>query len=295
MKPNSLKYGDTIGIISPCIALTPEYFATPLSVLESKGFKVKLSENIFKNTHGYAASEKERADDFNSMISDDNVKMILFGGGYVCNEILPFIDFENIKMHSKIICSYSDGTALLNIIYSITGLITYYGQSPKTFNQLTDYNYSHFKANFMSMHENEFEKTGEWLTICTGACEGTLIGGYIENFALLLGGQYFSYDNKSKYILFLEDHEKFSKPERVSMLLSHIEQSKFMKNVTGILFGHYSLNKSTELINILKRCGERNHIPVVSCDDFGHGINNAILPIGLPAKMDANTQKLMFV
>ncbi len=46
--------------------------------------------------------------------------MVLFGGGEGGNELLPYIDFENIATHPKIVCSYSDGTTILNAIYTKT-------------------------------------------------------------------------------------------------------------------------------------------------------------------------------
>jgi muramoyltetrapeptide carboxypeptidase len=61
------------------------------------GFIVKEGKNLYKNTYGYLASEQERADDFSEMILDNEVKMILFGGGNGGNELLPYINYENIK------------------------------------------------------------------------------------------------------------------------------------------------------------------------------------------------------
>lgn len=88
--------------------------------------------------------------DFNSMIADDDVRMLLFGGGEVCNEILPYVDYENIVKHPKIICSYSDGTTLLNAIHSKTGLITFYGASPRTYFDLSEYNWQSFEKRLMT-------------------------------------------------------------------------------------------------------------------------------------------------
>ena len=291
MKAPLLKKGDVIGIISPCT--TPnEEIKKSFSVIEKKGFKIKLSKNFFKSTYGYAATERERADDFNDMVSDKKVKMIFFSGGTVCNEVLPFIDFDNIKHNPKIICSFSDGTTLTNAVFSRTGLITYYGQGPNTFINLTDYNNAHFNANFISGDNKEFRKASEWKTLYGGVSEGILVGGYIQNFALLLGSKYFSYNPKKKYILFIEDHEKYSWPARVSMLLAHIEQSEFMKNVSGFIFGHYSANENFEMDSILKRFSERNSIPMIKCDDFGHGKNQAIFPTGSHVNLDADNKQL---
>ena len=48
-------------------------------------------------------------------------------GGNNTNSILPYIDYDYLKAHPKIIIGYSDVTALLLAIYAKTGLVTFYG------------------------------------------------------------------------------------------------------------------------------------------------------------------------
>lgn len=292
MKPERLKKGDTIGIIAPCFRLTPESIENSVRNLEEKGFRVKLSKNIFSASHGYAASPGERAEDFNAMIADTEVKMLLFGGGEVSNELLPLIDYEAVKRNSKIICSYSDSTTLLEAIYANTGLVTFYGASLRTFANPTEYNLGCFNDRLTRTDKPDFERNSEWRTISSGTCEGTLIGGYLLNFAMLLGGEYFSYDRNKKYILFLEDHIKFNIPAAVARYFAHIEQSGFFSQVTGLLWGHYSPDESPEIDRILKRTGDRYGFPVVRCEDYGHGENNAVLPIGIRGVLDADAHTL---
>ncbi len=110
-------------------------------MLESLGYRVKIGENIYRDTYGYLASEMERADDINAMAADDSVKMVFFGGEGG-NEPVPYLDFETIRRHPKIYCSYSDGTTLLNTIRSKGNFVTYYGQSPGMFSDLRYYDYS---------------------------------------------------------------------------------------------------------------------------------------------------------
>jgi muramoyltetrapeptide carboxypeptidase len=45
----------------------------------------------------------------------------------------------------------------------------------------------------------------------------------------------------------------------------------------------------------LKCFGEKHNIPVVYCDDFGHGRNHAIFPIGAKAALDADRKTLEFL
>jgi muramoyltetrapeptide carboxypeptidase len=128
-----------------------------------------------------------------------------------------------------------------------------------------------------------------------GICEGLLIGGYTTSMAFLVGNQYFSYDKSKKYILFLENYEKYNSPADISTHLAYIEQNDIIKNITGLLFGHYSENEYPVLEECLKRFGERNKIPVMMCDDFGHGINHGIIPIGQNARMNTENKVLEYI
>jgi muramoyltetrapeptide carboxypeptidase len=295
MIADRLNHGDTIGLISPSHIADADKYGRIINVLERRGFKVKTGKNLFKNTYGYSAAEYERADDLNDMFSDDDVKMVFFGGGEGGNELLPYIDYDNIARHPKIVCSYSDGTTILNAIYAKTGLITYYGQAPGIFDDLRYYDYMQFCSHFVKGYTEEFVSNSKWQSIIDGVCEGKLIGGYTRNFALLLGSSYFSYNKNEKYILFLEDHEKFCEMNEVSSYISHIEQSSFINNVVGMLFGHYSTSRCQELFQRLERFGKRYDIPAAYCDDFGHGVNHAILPIGRTARLDTANKVLVFV
>lgn len=294
IKPNRLYKGDTIGILSPSYVLDQDKIQPAMDKLKELGFKIKIAKNTFKNTYGYAAAPEERAEDFNSMISDSDVKMLLFGGGEVCNEILPLVDFQSIQKNPKIICSYSDSTTILNAITSLTGLVTYYGQSLRTFFDLNDYNFQCFHSAFCSDGFKDFRSNSKWEGIRRGKCEGELIGGYLANFAIMLNGSYLKYDSSKRYILFIEDHIKFSSPAVVSKYLSHIEQSGFMKSVTGMIFGHYSEEESPIINEILLRLSTKYNIQAIKCDDFGHGVNNAIIPIGINAEMDTEKRLLSF-
>jgi muramoyltetrapeptide carboxypeptidase len=289
-----IKYGDKIGIVSPSHIAEKEHYSKIFRGIKSAGFEICAGNNIYKNTYGYIAAEKERADDFNGMILNDEIKMVFFGGGTGANEIIPLLDYEKIKDHPKIICSYSDGSTILNTIYSKTGLIVYYGQTPGIFTDLRYYDYKQFISNFVDGGIKTFEKNSEWKVLNHGICEGILIGGYTENAAFLAGSKYFTCDKSKKYILFLENHEKYSSPALISAHLAYIEQNDIMENITGLLFGHYSEKECPELERCLERFGKRNNIPVITCDDFGHGINHGILPIGQNAAMNTKDKTLAY-
>jgi len=289
-----LQLGSTIGIISPSHVAKADEYARITRVFKRLGFKVKLGANISKDTWGYVASAAERAADLNAMVADDAVDMVYFSGGESGVDILPEIDYENIKRHPKIFCSYSDGTSIVNAIYAQTGLVTYYGVAPGDFIDLRQYDYEQFIAHFVDGNPKEFSSDSEWKTLNGGKCEGVLIGGYSSLFGLLLSNRYFKYDKSVKYLLFIEDSDYFSNVGEVATYLSSIGQSEFMDCVTGLIFGHYADTVPDDLLKYLKRFGKEHGIPVVYTDDFGHGTKHAILPIGVTAKLDANAKRLRF-
>lgn len=290
-KAPRLKVGDTIGVIAPCYTLEPDWLGEAVPHLESMGFRVKFAKNAFSQAWGFVGTAEERAEDFNAMFADDEVKCILFGGGEVSNEILPLIDYDAVMRHPKILCSFSDSTTLLNAVAARSGLVTFNGASVSTFDQANPYNIASFRARLMS-DSLTYEKSGEWTTIHPGSGTGRLLGGYLVNFALLQNTAYLPLDANETYLLFIEDHESFCTPPAVARNFAHLEQCGLFDRAAGLIWGHYSDEPQPLIDDILMRLGNRYDIPVVKTDDFGHGEYNAILPIGVSARLDADTRTL---
>ena len=77
--PNKIKRGDTIGVIAPSNPIIDENIEEikkAKKIIESIGFKVKYSTNLFANTNKYSATAEEKANDINEMFADKEVKMI---------------------------------------------------------------------------------------------------------------------------------------------------------------------------------------------------------------------------
>ena len=294
MRPQCLSQGDTIGLVAPCHVAERERYAPILDAIRSLGFQVRLGDHFFRNTYGYLASEEERAEDINSMAREKEVKMVLFGGGEGGEEVLPYLDYSAIRAHPKFYVSYSDGTSILSAITRKTGLVTYYGALPGMFENLTPYNKQQFFSHFVEGPAKEFVPSAPWRLLCPGEGTGILAGGYLGNAALLTGGQYFPRLDGGPYLLFLEDHERFSSVAHVSALISHLEQSGLAFRTAGLLFGHYSLDVPAGLLERLKRFGLKYGVPVAYCDDFGHGENHGILPMGRMAVLNTDEGTLQF-
>ena len=286
IKPQRLQTGDTIGFIAPSYKVKRDPIERAAENLRKLGYKVKFSKYLFSTTNEYAGSIEERAEDFNAMIADPEVKMVFFTGGEVGNEILPFIDYENIKKNPKILCSYSDSTTVLNAVNHMTGLVTFYGSSPRFFeNEPIEYTLTNFEKRLRST-SLDYVKNSEWRALTHGKAEGILIGGYLINFATLLGLEWYENLPDEDIILFIEDHEKFSNPAMISKWFTMLEHKGVFKRAKALIFGHYSLEEKPVIDDILTRIGKRYNIPVIRNEDFGHGANGAILPISVSARLD---------
>jgi len=294
MQAKRLPHNGTIGIFCPSHVAVPERYTMQLAGIERMGFEVKLGANFYKNTWGYAASAQERADDFNALIADSSVDAVLFNGGSGAAEILPYIDYDNIRRNPKRIGSYSDGTSILNAIHAQTGLVVYYGTAPGIFGDLRHYDYAQFCAHFVKSYSaTHFEHNSNWITLNSGQCEGALVGGYTTLVAQMISNRYLGFEEQA-YILFLETHEKHNTIGATAGELAFIEQTLFMSKVKGLIFGHFSVETPHDLLRCLERFGKRHNIPVVYTNDFGHGTRHGILPIGAKAKLDADSQSVSF-
>jgi len=126
--PPKLKQGDEIRIIAPARSLS--LLSEDLVILakenfEKQGFKITFSKNCKEKDMFNSSSVKLRVDDLHEAFSDENVKAVFTViGGFNSNQILKYLDYDLIKNNPKILCGYSDITALANAITAKTGLIT---------------------------------------------------------------------------------------------------------------------------------------------------------------------------
>lgn len=287
--------GDTIGICSPSHVATPDGYAPMIAALTARGYRVKLANNLYNSSWGYASSPEDRAADINQLVRDPEVKLIAFGGGEGAVDVLPLVDWEAVRAAPKRWMSYSDGTDLLNTVWSRTGCVTFYGQCPHHLADASDYNADQFSRMMEEALPETHRRSSPWHPLTGGACEGTLCGGYLDNFVFLNCAGWVTPPKDMPLVLLIEDHRMFFGIEHESALLTRLEQSPLMRQVTGLLFGHYGDPTDMQLLERLTVLGQRWHIPVAYCDDFGHGDNHAILPIGVRARLDVDAQTLTYL
>lgn len=286
-----LNKGDTIGLAAPSWLMTPEKAQPIVEALQGMGYRVKCPKNLFASGWGYAASPEERADAFNEMIRDEEVKMIFFSGGEGADDVTPLLDYEAAKRSPKLYLSYSDGTSILNTLWARGCGRQLYGQMPGLVTEMSPGDRAQFEQ-FTGGHPAAHTASTPWHCLTPGRAQGTLIGGYLLNFTYLVLMGVIPLDRN--YVLFIEDHEQFFKIEAESAFIGRFEQCGIMPHVKGLLFGHYSAPVNEQLLERLRRLGERWGIPVAYCDDFGHGEHHAIFPMGAQAVFEPAEKMLRY-
>jgi len=130
--PEKLHKGDEIRVIAPARSLSllnEEIINLAQERLLKLGFKVTFAYNCREKDLFLSSSIDSRVKDIHEAFRDQNVKAILTAtGGFNSNQLLNYLDYDLIRNNPKILCGYSDITALLNAIMAKTGLVTYSGR-----------------------------------------------------------------------------------------------------------------------------------------------------------------------
>lgn len=295
-----LKIGDEIRVIAPSRSLSvvrEDKYNKALSFLKKQGFNVTFSKHSQERDEWGSSSIASRVEDIHDAFLNENVKMVITAiGGFNVNQILEHIDYELIKQNPKILCGYSDITALLNAIYAKTGLITYHGAHFSTFGFDIEAEYTQ-KAFFDCMMKdndlviNPSETAKEYTVIQKGVCKGTIIGGNLCTLNLLQGTEFMP--TADNIVLFIEDDNIMGDyfPYEFDRNFQSLLQVYGAKNIKGIVFGRFDECCKMDSKTVKRIVSEKvpKDIPVIFGVDFGHIFPMITFPIG--GKVRINTEE----
>ena len=279
MNAKKLKTGDYIGLISPSNYIDEEDkkdIKESINLLKNKGYDVVFAKNAYKNTTGYGASAKEKAEDIHEMYENKKVKAILtIKGGFNSNSVFDNLDLDLIKANNKILCGYSDATSYINYIQAKTGNSCFIGPNLKSLNSWeTDYSFKEMLNHFENGNFDLLCQDDEVTCIYKGNAKGKLIGGNLSLITNLIDE--LDFENK---ILFLEEWAFESPAAMVSNHLYRLKQKGIFNKLSGIWLGNYDGEYSIEKILIDTISDLKLDIPIIKTNNFGHTERKMTIPI----------------
>jgi len=317
MIPNKLKPRDEIRVVAPSRSMgiiSQGVREIAIKRFKEMGLKITYAKNVDEKDEFASSSIESRVADLHNAFADPNVKGILTAiGGFNVNQILKYLDYDLIGNNPKILCGFSDITALSNAIYAKTGLVTYSGPHFSSFGMLKGFEYTaeYFKKCLMEDDSFEVVSSKEWsndpwfldqekrefitnegyVSINDVEAEGKIIGGNLCTLNLLQGSEYMPSLQDS--ILFIEDDDGFGDNFDVEFdrnLQSLIHLPDF-SGVKGIVIGRSEKRVAIpidRLKKIIETKKELDGMLVTYGFDFGHTTPIFTIPIGGKAKISVH-------
>jgi muramoyltetrapeptide carboxypeptidase LdcA involved in peptidoglycan recycling len=313
----------TIGVFSSSLCGTAgqeKNVRYAIDFFEARGYHVKLGalSGTGAKRAWRAGGIAERAAEFNALLRDPEVDCLMASsGGCVSNSILPYIDYDFLRAHPKIIIGFSDITALLLGIYAQTGLTTYYGPvfsqfwrktpinelvflymeavlsgAQRPFTLPTPTEWTDESIDFHERHRYHMRKNA-LRTLRGGAAEGRLLPCNLNTLDGIWGSPYMP-EIRPGDILLLEDTKKDI--ETAERSFSHLKLCGVFDRIGGLLLGKHidqdgegsGLTDSDVFLEVAGRFD----FPVLADFDCSHAAPMLTLPVGAPVRLDADRQTL---
>jgi muramoyltetrapeptide carboxypeptidase len=306
VKPAPLPERATIAVVAPSsppqtrseIEQATEYF-------EALGHQVVFGPN-HRKVHGYlAGTDEERAADVQWALSEPGIDMVhMLCGGYGAARLHDRIDWGALG-EPRIVCGFSDITAIHLALAAHAGWVTFYGPNFIRFTRRKEELTEETKYWFHRAFQPEplgrvFEDPEDpyVLTVGGGAVEAPLVGGCLTLLCSSIGTQYELQTDGC--VLMVEDLN--TETYLVDTALNHLIRAGKLDNAAGFVFGtNVNLKPLTvpeaaesmlSIEEILDELIAPLGIPAIANVPVGHGKHMATMPLGATVRLDGDAKTL---
>ena len=311
VKPPALPDEATIAVVAP--ASPPQErsgIEQATAYFESRGHEVVFGPN-HRKVHGYlAGSDEERAADLQWALSEPGIDMVhALEGGYGTARLYPLIDWEALGA-PRIVCGFSDLTALHLFVQRHAAWVSFYGPSFLRFTR-TKGDYELTKETEEWFHRAlrpeplgmvfEDPEDPYVLTLGEGTAEAPLAGGCLTLLASSIGTPY-EVETEGR-ILIVEDLN--TEAYLIDTALNHLRLAGKLDGIAGFAFGtsvnlgYQTLPEGPEstlsIEEILDELIAPLGVPAIANVPFGHGKHLATMPLGARARIDGAAKSLEII
>ena len=273
---------------------------------ESRGHRVVFGPN-HRKVHGYlAGTDEERAADVQWALSEPGIDMVhALTGGYGVARFYRLVDWGAVG-DPRIVCGYSDITALHLALAKHAAWVTFYGPNFLRFTRRKDdypltptteeWFHRAFQPEPLGRVFEDLENPYV-LTIGAGAAEAPLVGGCLTLLAASIGTPFeFEADG---CVLMVEDLN--TEPYLIDTALNHLLQAGKLDDIAGFVFGtDVNLKNQTiptspsrpSIEEMLDELIAPLGVPAIANVPVGHGKHMATMPLGVTARIDGDKKTL---
>lgn len=231
-----------------------------------------LSKHIFAQNSVFGGTAQERAESLMDFYKDEEIQAIFdVSGGDLANEVLPYLDFEEIAKSEKQFWGYSDLTTIINAIYTKTENESVLYQVRNLVYDRAYEQVARFNKEEMYNFSYEFVQGKEM--------SGLVVGGNIRCLLKLAGTEY--WPDMNEKILLLEAMGG-TVPQMVTYL-NQLKQMGVFEQISGILLGTFSKMEAEEckptIVELVKMYAG-TEIPIAKTQEIGHGTDSKGIIIG---------------
>lgn len=295
--PPRLEPSDTIGIMAPSTLVNKDKLEQAAFKLQEKGYKTFIHPQCYEAEGSSAGTPSQKAEALHELIENPEIKMILTAaGGNHSGMLLKHIDYSLIKNNPKIICGYSDVTALLCAIQNKTSLITYHG--PTASHLIRDkYSDDQFDQliHMLSGTSKNIDLNHGSTPVKNGDSFGHLIGGNLSLISSIVGTPYAPEFKGS--ILFLEDCA--DQLSRYARMITQLYNAGIFEQINGLIIGDMSAEKDNGSVpfgssarEIIEQLTRGHEYPVIINAPFGHATHLLTFPVGQNVTLKVDDQNI---
>jgi muramoyltetrapeptide carboxypeptidase len=283
-RPAPLVKGDTIGVVAPSYAPTPDWLLRGAKVMEEAGFNVLLEQDVGRERRFHHREDEQRAERLMEMWSNPEVKAVIAAtGGYGAVRVIPYLDADVFRRDPKIFVGYSDITALHLWLMRCAQLRVFHGPTLDDLCWTGDQTIESLLAALTNAQPDIALGRRSVRAVRPGHAVGRLTGGNLCLVQQSIGTPY-EIDTRDS-ILFLE--ETRDPMSYVDERLAHLRSAGLLRGVKGIVFGDLSLDRCEEdefedfLLDLLHDFDG----PILMDFPAGHEAPNLTLPLGTEVEL----------
>lgn len=300
--------GDTVAIVAPSGPVPADRLDAGVAVLRSWDLEVREMPQVrgrLKGREYLAAPDAARAADLmGAWCAPDVAAVFCARGGYGAQRMVDLLDWDALaEAGPRVLVGFSDVTALHQAFGARLGLSTIHGPVVTSLGAGDDLSREHLRRTLFTPEDalllvsagagagagaeagaGAVARAGAEV-LAAGRAEGVLVGGNVTLLAAEVGTS--TSMTAAGSIALLEDVT--AKLYRLDRALSQLLRSGWFDGVIGIVTGSFTGCGSEDAVRrlLLDRLAPLG-VPLLVGAPFGHRPRNLALPLGVPARLEAD-------